>query len=280
MIHKPGDPNSVPPVTESTYEQTTDELTEKEVKQIEVDDQVIHTILMGLLEDIYAAVDSFDNAQEIWLRVKHMMKCSSIGIQEKKAKLFNESKRSEISINTPIKDKPIHRIKLLSDMPYQTIPNTAYQARDLAVRLRMVYIRGDRQQVFVSHAWKRLFGIRAPLVHEFILEFLSICRMSDTEMGLDVADTLCFQLDQRPVRRLCHKMIAYSISGRGHAPEKVTGVDLFYLRNKDRGTANVPYLLARYLFRHAEGRKSGSSYLGVTSLDVLQLILDWLLIRD
>ncbi|GKE43221.1 hypothetical protein Tco_1470505 [Tanacetum coccineum] len=24
----------------------------------------------------------------------------------------------------------------------------------------------------------------------------------------------------------------------------------------DRGTANVPYLLAQYLFRHAEGRKS------------------------
>nr|GEV27420.1 putative reverse transcriptase domain-containing protein [Tanacetum cinerariifolium] len=36
--------------------------------------------------------------------------------------------------------------------------------------------------------------IKEPLVREFILEFLSICRMSDTEMGSDVADTLCFQL--------------------------------------------------------------------------------------
>ncbi|GKF73213.1 hypothetical protein Tco_0219545 [Tanacetum coccineum] len=26
----------------------------------------------------------------------------------------------------------------------------------------------------------------------------------------------------------------------------------------DRGAANVPYLLAQYLFRHAEGRKSGA----------------------
>ncbi|GKC68955.1 hypothetical protein Tco_1114838 [Tanacetum coccineum] len=51
-------------------------------------------------------------------------------------------------------------------------------------------------------------------------------------------------------------MIAYSISGRGQAPEKVTGVDLFYLRSMDRGTTNVPHLLAQYLFRHAEGRKS------------------------
>ncbi|GKE53011.1 hypothetical protein Tco_1488167, partial [Tanacetum coccineum] len=57
------------------------------------------------------------------------------------------------------------------------------------------------------------------------------------------------------VRRLCHKMIAYSIFGRGQAPEKVTGVDLFYLRNMDRRTTNVPHLLVQYLFRHVEGRK-------------------------
>ncbi|GJR44103.1 hypothetical protein Tco_1312206 [Tanacetum coccineum] len=128
--------------------------------------------------------------------------------------------------------------------------------------------------------------------------------MSDTEMGLDVADTLCFQLGgvrrrmtwrqfilalglhteqemaeagdflgpapsyvliRDPVRRLCHRMIAYSISGvlwlRGKT-EKVTGVDLFYLRSMDRGTTNVPHLLAQYLFRHAEGRKSGARLSG------------------
>nr|GFC70182.1 ribonuclease H-like domain-containing protein [Tanacetum cinerariifolium] len=44
-------------------------------------------------EDIYAAVDSCETAQEIWLRVQQMMKCSDIGIQEKKAKLFNEWER-------------------------------------------------------------------------------------------------------------------------------------------------------------------------------------------
>ncbi|GJV60857.1 hypothetical protein Tco_1466957 [Tanacetum coccineum] len=66
--------------------------------------------------------------------------------------------------------------------------------QDLAVRLRMVYTRGEGKQVFVSYVWRRLFRIRAPLVREFILEFLSTCRMSDTKMGLDVADTLCFQL--------------------------------------------------------------------------------------
>nr|GEX23635.1 hypothetical protein [Tanacetum cinerariifolium] len=46
--------------------------------------------LLRLPEDIYAAVDSCETAQEIWLRVRQMMKGSDIGIQEKKAKLFNE----------------------------------------------------------------------------------------------------------------------------------------------------------------------------------------------
>nr|GEW80777.1 retrovirus-related Pol polyprotein from transposon TNT 1-94 [Tanacetum cinerariifolium] len=44
------------------------------------------TILLGLLEDIYVAVDSCETAQEIWLRVQRMMKGSDIGIQEKKTK--------------------------------------------------------------------------------------------------------------------------------------------------------------------------------------------------
>nr|GFA14891.1 hypothetical protein [Tanacetum cinerariifolium] len=67
-----------------------DELSDKELKHIEANDQAIQTILLGLPEDIYAAVDSCETAQEIWLRVQQMMKGSDIGIQEKKAKLFNE----------------------------------------------------------------------------------------------------------------------------------------------------------------------------------------------
>ncbi|GJV02503.1 hypothetical protein Tco_1336072 [Tanacetum coccineum] len=64
------------------------------------------------------------------------------------------------------------------------------------------------------------------------------------------------------MRRLCHRMIACSISGKGQAPKKVTGVNLFYLRNMDRGNANVPYLLAQYLFRHDDGGKSGARLFG------------------
>nr|GEV66018.1 reverse transcriptase domain-containing protein [Tanacetum cinerariifolium] len=52
---------------------------------IKADDQAIQTILLGLHEDIYAAVDSCETTQEIWLRVQQMMKGSDIGLQEKKA---------------------------------------------------------------------------------------------------------------------------------------------------------------------------------------------------
>ncbi|GJT03144.1 hypothetical protein Tco_0824313 [Tanacetum coccineum] len=65
-----------------------------------------------------------------------------------------------------------------------------------------------------------------------------------------------------PVWRLCHRLISYSISGRGQAPEKVIVTDLLYLCSIDRGAANVPYLLAQYLFRHVKGRKSGASLSG------------------
>nr|GFA35780.1 hypothetical protein [Tanacetum cinerariifolium] len=70
MIPEPGDPDHDVPVAETFHKQTHDELTNKEVKQMEVDDQAIQTILMGLPEDIYAAVDSCKTAQEIWLRVQ------------------------------------------------------------------------------------------------------------------------------------------------------------------------------------------------------------------
>nr|GEV83061.1 reverse transcriptase domain-containing protein [Tanacetum cinerariifolium] len=90
MIPEPGDANRDITVTETFHLQTDDKLSDKELKQIEADDQAIQTILLGLPEDIYAAVDSCETDQEIWLRVHQMMKGSDIRIQEKKAKLFNE----------------------------------------------------------------------------------------------------------------------------------------------------------------------------------------------
>nr|GFB32419.1 hypothetical protein [Tanacetum cinerariifolium] len=91
MILELGDANREITVTETFHLKTDDELSDKELKQIKADDQAIQTILLGFPEDIYVAVDSCETTQKIWLR--QMMKGSDIGIQEKKAKLFNEWER-------------------------------------------------------------------------------------------------------------------------------------------------------------------------------------------
>nr|GEW22267.1 hypothetical protein [Tanacetum cinerariifolium] len=62
MIAEPGDGECDVNVNETFHEQTDDELSERELKQIEVDDQAIQTILPGLPEEIYAAVDSCETA--------------------------------------------------------------------------------------------------------------------------------------------------------------------------------------------------------------------------
>nr|GEY19649.1 hypothetical protein [Tanacetum cinerariifolium] len=66
MIPEPVDAERDVNVNETFHEQTDDELSKKELKQIEADDQPIQTILLGLPEDIYAAVDSCETAQEIF----------------------------------------------------------------------------------------------------------------------------------------------------------------------------------------------------------------------
>nr|GFA37628.1 hypothetical protein [Tanacetum cinerariifolium] len=68
-IRNNGDLDREVSVAKTFYEQTHDELTKNEVKQIEYDDQAIRIILMLLLEDIYAIVESCETAQEIWLHV-------------------------------------------------------------------------------------------------------------------------------------------------------------------------------------------------------------------
>ncbi|GKB30604.1 hypothetical protein Tco_0870005 [Tanacetum coccineum] len=138
-------------------------------------------------------------------------------------------------------------------------------------RLSMVYDGDDRHALFTSHVWRRLFEVRAPLVREFILEFFSTGLHSEDEMAEagfgaywsgsekvipDKGDLKDYWME---IIEICPRMNCMSISlveDRGR--QKETKVDLFNLRTMDRGTANVPYLLAKYLFRHAEGRKNGA----------------------
>ncbi|GJU81489.1 hypothetical protein Tco_1283854 [Tanacetum coccineum] len=75
-------------------------------------------------------------------------------------------------------------------------------AEGLSSRMLMEHRDAQGQSVFTSRAWRGLFEIRGPLVHELILEFFSTFR-----------DLML---------RLCHRLIACRIAGRSQAPEKVT----------------------------------------------------------
>nr|GEW29696.1 uncharacterized mitochondrial protein AtMg00810-like [Tanacetum cinerariifolium] len=116
MIPEPGDTNHEVPINETFHVQPDDELTKKEIKQIKANDQAIQTILLGLPEDIYAAVDSCETAQEIRLRVQQMMKGSDIRIQKKKAKLFNELERFTSNDGESIESYYHRFLKLMNDL--------------------------------------------------------------------------------------------------------------------------------------------------------------------
>nr|GEX44728.1 hypothetical protein [Tanacetum cinerariifolium] len=88
MIPEPGDTNREITVTETFHLQTDDELSDKELKQIEDDDQAIQTILLG----------------------------SDIGIQEKKSKLFNEWERFTSNERESIESYYHRFLKLMNDL--------------------------------------------------------------------------------------------------------------------------------------------------------------------
>ncbi|GJW21112.1 hypothetical protein Tco_0031734 [Tanacetum coccineum] len=115
MIPEPGDSDREVLVAETFHELTDDELTEKEVKQMEADDQAIQIILMGLPKEICVAVNSCETAQEIWLCVQKMMKGSDIRIQDKNAKFFNEWERFTSTDRESIESYYHRFLKLMND---------------------------------------------------------------------------------------------------------------------------------------------------------------------
>nr|GEU41147.1 hypothetical protein [Tanacetum cinerariifolium] len=116
MIATPGEPDFLVPVPESFHEQTNEELTENDIKRMDVDDQAIQTILLGLPEDVYTTVDSCETAKEIWEPVRQMMKGSDIGEQENKAKLFNEWEKFTSTDGESIESYYHHFMQLMNDL--------------------------------------------------------------------------------------------------------------------------------------------------------------------
>ncbi|GKE30331.1 hypothetical protein Tco_1445715 [Tanacetum coccineum] len=148
---------------------------------------------------------------------------------------------------------------------------------DEGLRGRMLMKHKDVQglSVFTSRAWRRLFEIRGPLVHELILEFFSTFRFRegvlnlDTDGALQGDETLSWSLilgsssvrDPMPESYATGSSLVALLGGVRHL-KKVTVTDLFYLRGMDVGSVNVPYLLARYLRLFASGKKQCAMIFG------------------
>nr|GEU80983.1 hypothetical protein [Tanacetum cinerariifolium] len=95
MIPEPDDPNREVLVNETFYVQIDDELTEKELKQIKADNQAIKTILLGLPEDIYAAVDRNQNrynaVQNVRNQVVQNLEVQNVGNQNGVSRIANQN---------------------------------------------------------------------------------------------------------------------------------------------------------------------------------------------
>ncbi|GKE99987.1 hypothetical protein Tco_0023338 [Tanacetum coccineum] len=112
MIPEPGDADREVPVNETFHEQTDEELSKKELKQIEVDDQAIQTILLGLPKEIYAAVDKkkaklFND----WERFTSTDRESIESYYHRFSKLMNDFKR-----NKHFREKIASNLKFLNNL--------------------------------------------------------------------------------------------------------------------------------------------------------------------
>ncbi|GKA66108.1 hypothetical protein Tco_0765916 [Tanacetum coccineum] len=76
---------------------------------------------------------------------------------------------------------------------YEGLQYTEADIADFESRLARIY-RREGVSLFTSRAWRWLFDIRGPFVHELILEFFSTFRLGEAILDLDTPRALQFQL--------------------------------------------------------------------------------------
>ncbi|GKA81218.1 hypothetical protein Tco_0787910 [Tanacetum coccineum] len=75
-----------------------------------------------------------------------------------------------------------------------------------------------------------------------------------TNNHYDSINPFSYTTIKSPVRRLVHRLITLSVTGRYSSKEKVTLADLFYLHNMDGGElVDLPWHVARFLSDKAKG---------------------------
>ncbi|GJW22973.1 hypothetical protein Tco_0033595 [Tanacetum coccineum] len=85
--------------------------------------------------------------------------------------------------------REVHRVPIFD---FEGLPDL--MAEGLTARMLMEHQDDQGVSLFTSRAWRRLFDIKGPLVHELILEFYSTFRFGLAILDLDTLGTLQFQL--------------------------------------------------------------------------------------
>nr|GEW26438.1 hypothetical protein [Tanacetum cinerariifolium] len=201
-------------------------------------------------------------------------------IQSSGGKLVFRNEYGVLDIALPPRDQRHQYLR------YEGLLYTDANIADFKMRLARIYKREvhrvQGQSVFTSRAWRRLFDIRGPLVHELILEFFNMFRFGEALLDLDMVGALQFQLG-RVRRRMSWREFILALGLHSAEEMQTAGFGLYWVERARRitdkgdmsaywtrilslgdflgmdvGSVNVIYLLARYLRLFDSGRKQGA----------------------
>ncbi|GJT04164.1 hypothetical protein Tco_0838626 [Tanacetum coccineum] len=151
--------------------------------------------------------------------------------------------------------REVHRVQVFD---FGGLPDLMTEG--LSARMLMEHLDAHGVSLFIRRAWRWLFDIRGPLITD--KEDLRDYWIGISSAGDFLGIAPSYTAIQDTILRLCYRLITCSIARRSQAPEKVTVIDLFYLRGMDVDSINVPYLLGRYLRLFSARRKSGAHIFG------------------
>nr|GEU40243.1 retrovirus-related Pol polyprotein from transposon TNT 1-94 [Tanacetum cinerariifolium] len=119
---------------------------------------------------------------------------------------------------------------------YEGFQYTDADIADFKTRLARIYKREihrvQGQSVFTSRAWRQLFDIRGPLVHELNMKFFSTFRFGEAVLDLDTLGTLQFQLG-RVRRRMSWREFTLDLGLDSAEEMQTTGFVSYGLGPKD-----------------------------------------------
>ncbi|GKE38347.1 hypothetical protein Tco_1461752 [Tanacetum coccineum] len=156
-----------------------------------------------------------------------------------------------------IYSREVHRVLVLD---FESLP--AEMAEGLTGRMLIEHRDARGQSVFTSHAWRRLFEVRGPLVFELIMEFF----IGEVILDIDVADTLQFQLG-RVKCRMSWRQVILALGLYTTEEMQTAGFGLYWTESArqifDKGDlSSSPVALLGRVRRFASGRKQGAMIFG------------------